>query len=112
MPAYRERVYICPDQDGQPIWIGDFPLWWDRAAFFTKYAVRRIEIESLSYIDYAFLLSKWEAYAWDEQARKAFSQDPRSQNPYIMKLMDEWIKLFVTAKWIIVESYEWESGLD
>jgi hypothetical protein len=63
MPAYRERVYVCPDQSGQPGWIVEFPEWWDRREFFTKYADRQIDTGNPIYVNYGLLLTQWEA--WD-----------------------------------------------
>lgn len=42
MPAYRQRVYICPNQSGQPGWIMEFPPWWDQREFFQKYGDRQL----------------------------------------------------------------------
>jgi hypothetical protein len=63
MPAYRERVYLCPDQNGQPVWIGEFPAWWDRGEFFKKYGDRCIGTGNPVYVDYGLLLTQSEAYA-------------------------------------------------
>lgn len=112
MPAYRERVYICPDTTGQPGWIVDFPLWWDRAAFFKKYGARQVDTGNPFYVDYGMLLTAWEASAWDKECREKFVQDPRSQEPYFMEAMRRWESMLKSASWVIVESYEWESGMD
>ncbi len=66
MPAYRERIYICPGENGQPAWILDFPLWWDRGAFFKKYGDRQIDTGNPFYVDYGLLLTGSEANAWDK----------------------------------------------
>jgi hypothetical protein len=112
MPAYRERVYICPNQNGQPGWIVEFPLWWDRREFFKKYGDRQIDTGNPFYMDYGLLLTSWEAAAWDKQCREVFADDPRGRLSAIGEAMRHWEALLQTASWIIVESYEWESGLD
>ncbi len=112
MPAYRERVYICPDQNGQPGWIVDFPVWWDRREFFKQYGERRIDTGNPAYVDYGLLLTSWEASAWDKRCRAQYAQDHCSQHPVVIEAMRQWESMLGAASWVIVESYEWESGMD
>jgi hypothetical protein len=112
MPAYRERIYICPGENGQPAWILDFPIWWDRGAFFKKYGDRRIDTGNPFYVDYGLLLTGPEANAWDKLCREAFAGYPRSQEPHTLETMRRLESILRTASWVIVESFEWESGLD
>ena len=111
MPAYRERVYICPAESGQPGWIVEFPLWWDRRAFFEKYSVRQIDTGNTFYVDYGLLLTGWEAIAWDKACREQFDLDSPSKEPFIVEAMQRMESMLSAASWVIVESYEWESGL-
>ena len=111
MPAYRQRVYICPDQSGQPGWIVEFPLWWEQREFFQKYGDRQVDTGNPFYVDYGLLLTGWEAMAWDRYCREQFAQDPRSAEPFFVQAMQHFQSLLETASWVIVESYEWESGL-
>jgi hypothetical protein len=112
MPAYRERVYICPKENGQPGWILDFPLWWNRSEFFQKFGARQIDTGNPFQVNYALLLTDWEAHAWDEQCKQHFAQDPRSQSASVIEAMRQWESLLNAASWVIIESYEWESGLE
>jgi hypothetical protein len=111
MPAYRERLYVCPAEDGSPGWIVDFPLWWDRAAFFEKFGSRQLDTGNPFYVDHALLMSSWEAVDWDRSCREKFASDPRSTEPYFVDAMRKLESVLSAASWIIVESYEWESGL-
>ena len=111
MPAYRERVFICPDQNGQPGWIMDFPLWWDRREFFKKYRYRQIDTGNPFYVDYALLLSAGEAIAWDQHCRAQFAENPSSKKQFFVDAMQRWESMLKSASWVIVEMYEWESGL-
>jgi hypothetical protein len=111
MPAYRERIYICPSDNGQPTWILDFPLWWDRGAFFEKYGDRRIDTGNPFYVDYGLLLTGSEAKAWDKYCTEALSGDSLSRKPHIVEAMDRLESILKTASWVIVESFEWESSL-
>lgn len=112
MPAYRERVYVCPSESGRPGWIVDFPLWWDRREFFQKYGDRSIDTGSPFSVDYGVLLAQWEAHDWDKQCREAFAEDPRREQPGVREAMHKWETMLKASSWVIVESYEWESGLE
>lgn len=112
MPAYRERVYLCPGKNGQSIQIQYFPVWWNRRAFFEQFGQRRIDTGNPFYVDYGLLLTYLEAYTWDKQCRAAFAEDPRNQLAAISEAMQQWETILKSARWVIVESYEWESGLD
>jgi len=111
MPAFRESVYIYPDQNGEPAWRLDFPLWWDRRAFFEKYRSRQIDTGNPYYVGYVLLLTAGEALAWDKQCRVQFAQDPHSQKPHMVDAMGQWESQLKAARWVIVETSEWESGL-
>ncbi len=111
MPAYRQRVYICPDQNGQPGWIMEFPIWWNQPEFFMKYRDRQFDTGNPIYVDYALLLTGWEAAAWDTHCREQFAQDPRSKEPFFVEALQRWEAMLKAASWVIVESSEWESGL-
>ena len=112
MPARSERLYLFPAEDGQPGKVIGFPLWWDRREFFNKYGQREIDLGGPIYVDYALLLTQGEAIGWDDQCREQFSHDPRSREPWFVSEMQRVGSALEKARWVIVESYEWESGLD
>jgi hypothetical protein len=112
MPAYRQRVYLCPDQGGQPVRVLDFPLWWDRRQFFKKFGDRQIDSGNPTYVDYGLLLARSEAQAWDRHCRQTFARDPRREQVVVIEEMHLWETLLKDSRWLIVESYEWESGLE
>lgn len=111
MPAYRQRIFVIPSENDQPIWIGEFPYWWDRMVFFEKYSQRQIDIGNPFYVDYGLLLTGWEASEWDRRCREIFSNDPRSRDPFFKEASQNFETLLRSADWVVVESYEWESGL-
>ena len=106
MPAYRERVYICPDQSGKPAWILEFPIWWGRTEFFEKFGDRQIDTGNPIYVNYAMLLTGSEAVAWNNHCRQQFALDARSQEAFFVKAMQRWETLLESASWVIVKSYE------
>ena len=111
MPAYRERVYLCPNENGQPGWILEFPIWWDRREFFQKYGERQIDTGHPFYVNYGILLTQGEALSWDKSSRDEFARDPCSKHAGVLEDMRLWDTRLKHISWMIVESYEWESGL-
>jgi hypothetical protein len=45
-------------------------------------------------------------------SREAFAQDPRSKVTAVAEDMGKWEALLKEASWVIVETYEWESGME
>ena len=111
MPARAERIYLYPADEDRPGRVIRFPIWWDRSGFFERYGDRRIDTGNMFYVDYAFLLTSWEALAWDKRCREGFSGDYRSQGRNLEREMAEVEAALKKSRWVIVESYEWESGL-
>ena len=112
MPARKEKVYICPSQNGQMAWIFDFPVWWDRREFFENFGLRKFDTGNPFSVDYGLLLTGAEARAWDERCREEFASSPHGQKPHNIEVM-RWLESKLeSASWVVVESYEWESGLD
>lgn len=112
MPAFRERITICPTEDGRPARTLDFPSWWQRPAFFEQYSQRRIDTGNPFYVAYGLLLTAGEARAWHERCKEALADNPGGQGAQVVEAMERLESLLKTASWIIVESYEWESGLN
>ena len=112
MPARTERIYIYPAEVGQPGQVMHFPLWWDRRGFFEKYREREIDTGNPFYVDYVLLLTAGEAVAWDKFCREQDSSNQGSTPPKVLSDMQRLEAALKKAKWVIVESSEWESGLD
>ncbi len=112
MPARSERIYIIPCKNGEPIRILPFPLWWNRSEFIKKYQRRELDLENPIDANYAWLLSSAEAIAWDKECNMQFCRDPLKNEPNVLEERRELESALVKASWVIVESYEWESGLD
>jgi hypothetical protein len=112
MPARAERLYIIATEANQEDRMIDFPLWWDRRGFFQKYGDRQIDTGHPFYVDYALLLTAGEARAWDKRCRETFSADPASKRPHMVSAMERVESALRSARWVVVESYEWESGFD
>ncbi len=112
MPARSERLFIFPEKNGAPCWVRSFPLWWDRSAFINRYQHREIDFGNPIDANYGWLLNSAEVIAWNEQCTKDFSRDPRSSLREIIEDQQQLDSALRKARWVVVESYEWESGLD
>lgn len=62
-------------------------------------------------MDYGYLLTRGEAIAWDDSCREQFAQDSRDSQPFLIDAWQKMATILKAASWVIVESYEWESGL-
>lgn len=96
---------------GEQDLVVDFPLWWDRRAFFGKFGDRQVDTGNPFYVDYEYMLTPEEALAWDKECREKFSADPNSLKPHIVSAMQQLHSALKEASRVVVESNEWESGL-
>ena len=112
MPARTEKIYLFPSDTAQPARVMRFPVWWDRRGFFTKFRDRKIDTGNPIYVDYAYLLTLGEVLVWDRACREKFAGDFRSRGRNLESEMQQFETALKKSKWVIVESYEWESGLD
>lgn len=112
MPTYRERIYLSPAKSGDPGWVMDFPAWWNRTAFLQTYADRKMDTRNPMYVDYAMLLTVWEAMVWNEHCREAITQSNAPVPAEMQEKMNLLEARLNASIWVIVESYEWESGFD
>lgn len=112
MPARSETIQIVPEKSGQPSLILKFPYWWNRAAFFEKFRDRELDLGNPIDFNLAWLLSAAEATLWDEQCKKQFPDSEVDAHPNIFSETGQLTDALKQASWVIIESNEWESGLD
>jgi hypothetical protein len=108
MPARKEKLYICSNQGILKL---EFPIWWERTDFLLKFAGREIDTQHPLYVNYAYLLTVGEAIAWDKQCKNGFYFSTSQDNTKVREDMDKLEFILKKSLWVIVESYEWESGL-
>ena len=118
MPARSERIYLCPRESGHPGWVMEFPAWWDRAGFFARLGTfqqpgsRWFDTGNPWGVDYALLLTMGEAASWDERCRNAMGGSAQDQSADLFEAMQQLRARLADSQWVVVESHEWESGLD
>ena len=112
MPARSERLFLFPKKKDAPSQVIPFPVWWDRRVFFDKYRDRRLDTGNPFYVDYAFLLTMGEALTWNKACQENFTDHSRYPRRNLASEMQQFETALKNARWVVVESYEWESGLD
>lgn len=110
MPARAERIYLFPYRNGDPGLVMPFPYWWNRDEFVKRYQSRQVECSNPIDLNFAYLLDIGEAIAWNEECVKYFTQDPISSKPDVIAYQQKLVDALMQSQWVIVESYEWESG--
>lgn len=111
MPAIAYRIYLCPAAHGLPAYVSRMPLWWNSSELFSAYRSRMIDIQGLVYDDSAILLTGAEAADFDDRASAEYASSVTVE-PQIKAQMAEIRSALSAVKWVIVEAYEWESGLE
>lgn len=111
MPSRNERVYVYASNEQMNGKVFDFPIWWDRRGFFEKFGSRKTDTNHPLYVDYAYLLTSGEAIDWDKNCTAKTLQNSKQIHDKIKMKMDQFSALLKESKWVIVESYEWDSGL-
>ena len=95
-----------------------FPTWWNRSGFFERFGAfsgpgsRWHDTGNPWYVDYVLLLSAGEAATWDQECRQNGAGDPRDLPAEVIEAMRQLEERLDASRWVVVESYEWESGLD
>jgi hypothetical protein len=112
MPARSERMYIFPDKNGEPCLIRPFPHWWNRSEFIKKYQHREIDLGNPIDANYVWLLNSAEAITWNEKRKEDLSHNSVGSGQNISEDIRHLESALRKSSWVIVESYEWESGMD
>jgi len=89
-----------------------FPYWWNRSEFIHRYQKREIDLGNPIDANYVWVLNSAEAAVWNEECVKLFSADPLSRHPQILEEQRKLGDALTKSQWLLVESYEWESGLE
>jgi hypothetical protein len=110
MPARAARLYLVPGEHAAPGRVVRFPVWWDAGEVFERFRSRAIDTGSPFREESGILLTVGEAIALDERARAAFVGDPR--RVALEREMADLAAALPALAWVVVESFEWESGLD
>ncbi len=115
------RVWVVPKEAGNACAIFRGPWWWDRNTlapeYLELYAARYIDTNNPFWMDSVRLFSGDEARAMDKVAREGYRAYCREffgrglRRPEIQE-MARFSRALKRAEWVVIYTYEWESGLD
>jgi hypothetical protein len=112
---FSTRIRGVPLRGGETGWSVENVFWWNTWALLKKYPHR--ELEGLAYTDYVLVLTPFEAMEWQRRFREAFEQDPHrlptAGSRQIVEALSRQLEATqYDTRWVVVEMYEWESGMD
>ena len=110
MPSRNERIFIYSAIPGQEDISLDFPAWWDRNTFFFRYGNRKHDTGNPIYVNYTYKLSREEAIEFDAFSVRKTYPVYKKISPLVKINIENFRAHLLDAKWVIIESYEWESG--
>ena len=121
--ATRIRIIGVPVQANHEIWVVDHVLWWPVEDYVGKIGREkavpgfRESVDSTLYLDYVGIFNKEEFARLNDSHKAEFLADVRrkpihAEQQVRMKDIDNHLKQRQDIKWILVEQYEWESGMN
>lgn len=115
------HVWVVPKEAGDACAIFEGPWWWDQVTltpeYLDLYAARSIDTNNPFWMDSVRLFSGDEARAVDRVARERYRAYCREfygrglRRPEIQE-MARFRRALKQAVWVVIYTYEWESGLD
>ena len=117
--AFRVRVVGVPVQDGSAVWVVDYVLWWPVDDYIGRNARPefRESVDSSLYLDHVGIFNKEEFIRLNDEYKASFLANPAKKQIHAeqqkrMDVVDQHLKKHLDTKWILVEQYEWESGMN
>jgi hypothetical protein len=112
--ALSIRIRGVPVRENVPCWSMDNVFWWDMRPLREQYPVREI-VDATLYLDYVVVLTPSEALDWNQRFGESYRQMHGSAGTNCSDAIDELTRKLESTRdalrWVIVEQYEWESGL-
>jgi hypothetical protein len=114
------RIIGVPVQDNRTVWVVDHVLWWPVDDFIGETGTAepkfRESVDSSLYLDYVGIFNKEEFVKLNEGYKTAFlanvnKKTLRDEQQKRMMYVDEYLSQRLDTKWILVEKYEWETGM-
>ena len=111
MPARAERLYLYPDlhpdRQPEPGRVHEFPVWWDRREFFSRFKAREVDCSNPVDEKSAYLMFVDEVFAFNKECLERTTPHG-TVPPQVRDQRAEFIDALHRSKWVIVESYEWD----
>jgi hypothetical protein len=117
------RIIGVSVQDTHTVWVVDHVMWWPVDDFIgktgqgTQDSRFRESVDSTLYLDYVGIFNKEEFVKLNDDYKARFlkNADKKSWHAVqrqLMKVVEDYLKQRQDIKWILVEKYEWESGMN
>ncbi|MFZ5856326.1 MAG: hypothetical protein ACOYZ6_05810 [Chloroflexota bacterium] len=121
--ATRIRIIGVPVQGNREVWVVDHVLWWPVEKYVQEIGHEdaipgfRESVDSTLYFDYVGIFNKEEFVRLNDSHKAEFLADARRKPVHAeqqkrMSDIDDYLKQRQDTKWILVEQYEWESGMN
>lgn len=121
--ATRIRITGVPVQNNHAVWVVDHVLWWPVDEYVGKIGREdavsgfRESVDSTLYLDYVGIFNKEEFIRLNDGYKSRYLANPakkplHADQQKVMGVVDDHLKQRQDIKWILVEQYEWESGMN
>jgi hypothetical protein len=117
------RIIGVPVQDNHTVWVIDHIMWWPVDELMgetgqeTKDPRFHESIDSTLYLDYVGIFNAEEFVKLNDGYKAKFLKNTDKKHWHVvqrqlMRVVDDTFKQRHDTKWILVEKYEWESGME
>jgi len=116
------RIVGVPVQNDRPVWTVDHVHWWRIEDFIGKKGEIkdprfRESVDRTMYLDYVGIFNLEEFIQLNDGYRKAFLADTvkgilHEEQLKRMAQIDAYLRQRQDTKWVLVEQYEWETGMN
>ena len=117
------RIIGVPVQDSRTVWVVDHVMWWPVEDFIGEAnqgdteSKFRESVDSSLYLDYVGIFNKEEFINLNDRYKAEFLANSNkkplhNEQQKRMGYVDEYLRQRLDIKWILVEKYEWETGMN
>jgi len=121
--AFTIRIIGVPVQDNHTVWVVDHVMWWPVEDFIgetgqgTAEPKFRESVDSSLYLDYVGIFNKEEFIKLNDGYKAEFLANVNKKTWHDEKQkrmghVDGYLRQRRDTKWILVEKYEWETGMN
>ena len=117
------RIIGVPVQDSRTVWVVDHVMWWPVEDFIGEAnqgdteSKFRESVDSSLYLDYVGIFNKEEFINLNDRYKAEFLANSNkkplhNEQQKRMGYVDQYLRQRLDIKWVLVEKYEWETGMN
>ena len=117
------RIIGVPVQDSRTVWVVDHVMWWPVEDFIGEAnqgdteSKFRESVDSSLYLDYVGIFNKEEFINLNDRYKAEFLANSNKKPLHTeqqkrMEYVDQYLRQRLDIKWVLVEKYEWETGMN